>query len=457
MQVQTKINQKKQIKFQIKFRQCAKSADELPNTSPKKIVFFNLGIFQFLTFIRRGVFYSFMINYLFILMQTVTSTAILGTFNMIASSLGQNLLWGRISDRYRIRAGLIIVGETIAAIAYIIVFLVHKSLIDLGDPFAAGLTIVFGLSILEFFWSMSDVGWAALLTDVTTRTARGRIIGILNFIASLGRMVGILFAGFLYNNGEGFRNGTIFYIVTVLLLSGATLMTFTSRRARKSRMPLEQAASNNKDKPKTMIEGENEKAYTWFLASLVIVVLGAASVNQIFLLFIKLAEGLNASDPEMSLILTSWTLGGMLASLISGRLSDKLGRTKVIILGLGLAILTPLLYSATSTVPLMALTYGLNGVSFWTIQTVGFVLAGDLIPEHRRGRLLSRYNTVLALSWGPAGLLIGGPLADIQVKNLGLSPYTAYANVFYISSIILIFGTALFASKVGRFSQQKIG
>ena len=91
-----------------------------------KSVFFNLGLFQFLTFLRRGVFYTFMISYLYKLMQTVTSTATLGTLNMIGSALGQNLLWGRICDRYRLRAKLIIVGETIAAAAYIVVFVVHR-------------------------------------------------------------------------------------------------------------------------------------------------------------------------------------------------------------------------------------------------------------------------------------------------------------------------------------------
>jgi len=112
-----------------------------------------------------------------------------------------------------------------------------------------------------------------------------------------------------------------------------------------------------------------------------------------------------------------------------------------------LATVTPILYSSASGVLLMALIYGVNGVSFWTIQTVGFVFAGDLIPTHRRGRLLSRFNTVMALSWGPAGFLIGGPLADLQVKSLGLSSYTAYVNTFYLSSAILVVGTVLFAIK----------
>jgi MFS family permease len=411
-------------------------------------MFANLSVFQFLTFLRRGVFYTFMINYLFTLGQTVTFTAFLGTFNMVASSLGQNLLWGRICDRVKVRAKLIIAGETIAAFSYIIVFLIHKSLINAESSFVAGLAIISGLSILEFFWSMSDVGWAALLTDITTVKTRGRVIGALNFIASLGRMVGILFAGFLYENGEGFRNGTIFYIVTALLIVGISIMLFLLRHVRWRSTTSCEAASEVKESEGKSAE-QNEKTYKWFLASLVIIVLGVASVNQIFMLFIKLPSGLNVSDYEMSLILSAWTIGGM-PSLVSGRLIEKIGRSRVMFLGLGLAIMAPLLYGFASNYAVMALIYGMSGVSFWTIQTAGFVLAGDLIPKNRRGRLLSRYNTVIALSWGPAGLLIGGPLADVQVGCLGLSRQAAYVNAFGVSALIVVVGTILFALKVAR-------
>jgi MFS family permease len=328
---------------------------------------------------------------------------------------------------------------------------VHRSLIGVGNNFEAGLTIIFGLSILEFFWSMSDVGWAALLTDITTPQTRGRTVGIMNFIASSGRMVGILFAGFLYNDGEGFKSGTIFYIVTILLFIGAALVTLTSRRIKTKRSPAEETTTNNGEGANRGFDEQDARTYRWFLIALIVIIMGAASINQIFLLFLPLKGGLNATDPEMSLVLTAWTVGGMIASVAAGRLSDKIGRAKVLLLGLFVAMLTPPLYSLAHNVPLMALTYGLNGVSFWTIQTVGFVFSGDLIPEHGRGRLLSRYNAVMALSWGPAGVLIGGPLADIQVKSLGLSTYTAYVNTFYASSIILAFGTILFAVKVAKF------
>jgi MFS family permease len=418
---------------------------KLTQKKPSKSLFLNLSLFQFLSFLRRGVFYTFMINYLFTLMQTVTSTALLGTLNMVASALGQNLLWGKIADRHKLRTRLIITGETIAAVTYFIVYQIHKSLLNIQANFAAGLAIIFGLSVLEFFWSMSDVGWAALLTDVTTNKSRGRIVGLLNFIASLGRTLGILFAGFLYLNGEGFRQGTIFYIVTTMLFTSATIMWMTSRFVK----------TPNKDTPKPIEISFNEETstsynkqtYKWFLISLIMIIIGATCVNQVFLLFLKLPNGLNASDPDMSFVLTAWTLAGMLTCLLCGWLTDRFGRVKILFTGLILAIITPPLYGLTLNVWTMALFYGINGISFWIIQTAGFTFAGDIIPEQERGRLFSRYNAVMALSWGPAGLLVGGPLADFQTSG-GLNAYTAYVNVFYASSIIVVLGTVLFALKV---------
>jgi MFS family permease len=419
-----------------------------PQQPEQKSVFFNLGLFQFLSFVRRGIFYTFMINYLFDLMQTVTYTALLGTLNMAASALGQNLLWGKLSDRHQLRTKLLVAGESIAAFTYLIVFLIHKSLIDNQANFAAGLSLIIGLSTLEFFWSMSDVGWAALLADVTTDKTRGRIVGTLNFIASLGRMIGILFSGFLYGNGDGFKHGTIFYIVMTMLVGSATLMWITNKMVKKPKTETRHLTPT--DTTKNSQKNNNEHIYRWFLLSLVIIIIGTACISQVFLLFLRLPEGLATDDPETSLILTAWTIGGMLTSLASGWLSDRIGRVKILLIGLILAIATPAFYGIAPNVPIMAFIYALNGVSFWTIQIVGFTLAGDIIPKEKRGRLFSRYNTVMALSWGPAGLLIGGPLADIQTKIAGIPAYNAYINTFYASSVIVLIGTILFAAKVAK-------
>ena len=415
--------------------------------SVKARTFLGLGSFQWLSFLRRGVFYSFMYRYLFDLMGNVTITTLLGTLDMIASSLGQNLLWGRISDRYRLRAKLIIMGEVIAGFAYIAVFLTHTFLLSVGSNFFAGLSIIVGLSVLEFFWSMSDVGWATILTDVTTPEIRGGFVGTLNFLATFGRMIGIIAAGFLYEGGRGFREGTIFYIVTAMLFTGATIMWFSSKSVRPATTALTES-------PKAITEVKetyaNERVFKWFLISLIIVVLGSASVNQVFLLFLQLPEGLNASDLGVSIVLSAWTIGGMAISVLSGMLADRVGRGKVILSGFLVTAATPLFYGIVPDVRFMAFVYGINGVSVMAIQTAGFAFAGDVIPEHRRGRLFSRYNAVMALSWGPAGLLVGGPLADVQTRILGVPRYLAYVNVFIVSSVLVCLGTIVFLLKVKK-------
>jgi len=371
--------------------------------------------------------------------------------------MGQNFLWGKIADRYKLRTQLIVIGEITAGIAYILVFFLQKSLVDVGAGALAGIAIIFGLSVLEFFWSMSDVGWAALVADVTTVEIRGAFIGTINFISSLGRMTGVLFSGFLYMGGLGFRQGTIFYIVTAMLFIGATIMYTASRSLRKSRAV---RLDKNEKKEETKLQGKIQtpagsyssgtKAFTWFLIALIIIVLGQTATNQVFLLFLKLPAGLNATDEQVSLIVSALTIGGMTASILVGRLSDKIGRHKVILMGLVLAAATLLAFGIVPNIGLMALAYGINGVSFMTLQTASFALAGDIIPEARRGRLLSRYNAVMALSWGPAGLLIGGPLADAQTGILGFPKQAAYINAFTIAALLLVIGAFVFILKVSR-------
>jgi len=163
-----------------------------------------------------------------------------------------------------------------------------------------------------------------------------------------------------------------------------------------------------------------------------------------------LEDGLNASDVKVGLIVATWTVGGMLASVVLGRLSDIIGRVKVVLGGMSLAVIIPLLYGFVSGVFLMAAIYGLSGLAFMTIKTVGFAFAGDVIPEHKRGRLLSRYNAVMALSWGPAGFLIGGPFVDFQTEMLKVLTRDVYVNSFFVSSLLVLFGMVMFFVKTRR-------
>ncbi|MFB0514232.1 MAG: MFS transporter, partial [Candidatus Bathyarchaeia archaeon] len=85
-----------------------------------------LSSFQFMAMARRGLFYTFLSIYLRVsLGLSVTETTLLASLTMIANSVSQTLLWGKISDRYQARTSLIVVGETIAAFGYVVIYFFH--------------------------------------------------------------------------------------------------------------------------------------------------------------------------------------------------------------------------------------------------------------------------------------------------------------------------------------------
>ncbi|MDD9301384.1 MAG: hypothetical protein HUK40_03160 [Desulfobacter sp.] len=62
-----------------------------------------------------------------------------------------------------------------------------------------------GLSVIELFWSMSNIGWSAMISDIYKQGNRSRIMGQLESMGGMGRIVGILVGGLLYD-----RMGTLF-------------------------------------------------------------------------------------------------------------------------------------------------------------------------------------------------------------------------------------------------------
>lgn len=81
------------------------------------------------------------------------------------------------------------------------------------------------------------------------------------------------------------------------------------------------------------------------------------------------------------------------------------------------------------------------------MSVVGYLVASDLIPADRRGRLFGQYNAVTYISFGIAGTLIGGPIADYLI-NTGVAEAAAYKITFQVASSISLVGIIIFALKV---------
>jgi MFS family permease len=178
-----------------------------------------------------------------------------------------------------------------------------------------------------------------------------------------------------------------------------------------------------------------------------IIGLGTYSILQILIFYIGLSSPIGASSFDIVMIRNSASTVTILASLIAGPLSNKIGRKKTLGIGLMLTVVTPLLYMLVRNVQEMILVNSLSGISMAFISVVGYLFAAELISPERRGRLFGRYNAVTYVSFGVAGTFIGGPIADYLI-NTGTSKADAYVTTFQVAALICFIGLLIYSLKV---------
>jgi len=396
------------------------------------------------------LFYTFLALYLRVkLGLSVTETTLLASLTMITNSASQTFVWGKISDKYQARSSLIVIGETVAAFGYILVHFLHVYFLNTSGSVVAAYSIIVGLSLLEFFWSMSNLGWSALISDLTTSKERGRLMSVVSSVGGVGRIIGISVSALLYDwGGEagGFTSGILFFFASGIMLASAALIWFsvhTSERVQKDRRTVEPVY-----KQKVLLtNGYSSRAFYWFLISIFVVGLGAFSILQILILYVELDSPIGATSFDISMIRNSASLATIVTSLLAGPIAEKIGRKNALGLGFALTVVTPLLYIFAQNVVQMIVINSLSGISRALMTVVGYLVASDLIPAERRGRLFGQYNAISYMSFGLAGTFLGGPIADYLITT-GSAQAAAFVITFQVASIVSLIGTIIYAAKV---------
>lgn len=400
--------------------------------------------------VRRGLFYTFLSIYLRVALGlSVTATTLLASLSMITNSVSQTLIWGKIADKYQARTSLVVIGETIAAFGYILVYFIHIHFLNTYGSVTAAYSIIAGLSLLEFFWSMSNLGWSALISDVTTSEGRGKLMSIVSSIGGVGRILGISVSGVLYDwGGEagGFKSGILFFFAAGIMIASAVVI-WLSTRSLEQRQKYGRTRELVSKQKATSSTSYSSRRFYWFLASIVIVGLGAYSILQIFIFYVELDSPIGATSADIAMIRISASIATIVASLLAGPLADRIGRKNAFSFGIALIVATPLLYMLAQDPVQMIVINSLSGVSMAFMNVVGYLLASDLIPEEYRGRLFGQYNAATYVSFGIAGTVIGGPIADYMIGR-GATEAAAYVTTFQVASAVSLVGLILFMLRV---------
>ncbi len=398
--------------------------------------FIGLSSFQLLAMFRRGLFYTYLSIYLRdFLHLSVTETTLYATLPMIMSVIFQNFVWGPLSDKFQKRRTFIILGEVLAGVGTTLVWFIHSIFSNL---IIAGYVIIFGLMCIEAFWSMSNISWSALISDIYPSVERSKVMGQLTSVGGFGRIIGISIGGILYNSGFGFRDGPLFFVASLVMLASTIPMLFTPEGGTHFEQKLEEDINNKPTK------NDNFKViFIIFLISLIFINFGRNSIATIYSQYLILESGFGVDSLMLSFIANARSLAVLTIGFIAGILSRRFGHSRTLILGAILAIIALTITALTTTLPFIFMGNFLLGMSEVIIFASSYAIASDLIPSRIRAKWFGMYNTTFFLSWGLSCTIISGPLIDFLIGE-GFGEVFAYQTAFLVGALITGIGLIIF-------------
>ena len=399
-------------------------------------VFFGISSFQILAMFRRGLFYTYLSIYLrHFLGLSVTETTLFATLPMVMNIIFQTFVWGVLSDKHQLRRTLILCGEALAGFGTVLVWYAHTLT---GNLALAGYVIIIGLSVIEIFWSMSNVGWSALISDIYRKEDRNTVQGRLSSIGGIGRIAGVWIGGLLYDGlglqyeGWGFYEGALFFVAAGVMFISIVPMLFVPEGGISHE--IENASAQE---PTRSVS--TPRVLLIFLIAMVFINFGRNSIALLQVQYLVLDSGFSVSSKVLSYIVNTQSIAMILTGLVAGWVGRRIGNGNFLLLGTAMAIGSLVLLATTSDLAIIYLSNMFRGGSEVVIYASSYTIASVLIPPEKRAKLFGVFNATYFLSWGIAGTFIAGPITDILIAY-GASEVFAYQMAFMSASVITLIG-----------------
>ncbi len=241
----------------------------------------------------------------------------------------------------------------------------------------------------------------ALISGATEKRTRGNAMGVYSTFRMVGFATGPLLAGVLhvtYGFNAAFLVGAGFLIIAILLVH------FMVKEADD---PDEEGSPSQGERRRRSVGWSAPTATNLALMSGTIVM--ASSLSMISALENEFNARLSQTALGFGVAFSALTVSRLFVQIPLGRLSDRIGRKKLIVAGLvALAPLTVLFGYVTTTPQLINLRL-VQGVATACISAPAFALAADLARRGGEGREMSFLTMGFGLGMG-IGPLIAGAL-----------------------------------------------
>ncbi len=371
------------------------------DTSGKRVwglnpnVFF-LGIVSFLTDVSSEMIFTLIP--LFLSNVLGAATTIIGLIGGLSDSADAifRIFSGWLSDRIGKRKFLAVAGYSISTVAKPFMYLASTWGVVLGVRFSDRV----GKGIRT---SPRD----ALIADSVSPEERGKGFGLHRTMDTLGAVLGLSIAAIVIYlvQGGGLALSLKTYQWLVLIgivpavLAVIILVRFVKERERRPPSPGTPRPGFNLIK----LAAGFDTRFKVFLAVMAVFTIGNSSD---FFVILR-AQNLGSSVFHIVLMLVLFNATYAAISLPAGKLSDRLGRRRVIAFGWGVYALVYLGFALATNLWQVWLLFAAYGIYYGIVEGVARAFVADLVPAEKRGTAYGLYHGVVGLTLLPASLIAG--------------------------------------------------
>lgn len=383
--------------------------DNQNNNYDKKNVWW-LGLVSFFTDVSSEMIFPILPIFLTTVLNA--NMAVIGLIEGIAESTASllKLFSGWLADKLKRKKSLVLIGYSLSGLTKPILALAtswwHVLAVRVADRIGKGIRT-----------SPRD----ALIAASVSQSERGKFFGIHRMLDTLGAIIGTMLASlllFLFVNQQPFK--LIFWLSLIPGLIAVGLIIFKVKE-KVDVSPVKKTVSLN-------IKNLNPN-YKKFV--FIIGLFGLANFSYAF--FLLKAKDTGLALALIPIIYLVYNIFYAALSVPVGKLSDKVGRKKILVFGLALFGLVSLGFGFFNDPMTIWILFALLGTFMAVTDGVSRAYISDLVPAENRGTALGFYNFLLGITVLPANL-IGGLLWQ---KINPAAPFI-YAAVLAIVAAILL-------------------
>ena len=366
---------------------------------------FRLGLTSFFTDVSSEMIFP--ILPLFLVNVLGAPMALVGVIEGIAEGTASIMktLFGWISDKVRKRKIFVAAGYSFSSVTKPFLALAtvwpHVLIVRFLDRFGKGIRT-----------SPRD----ALIAESVKKKKRGKYFGMHRAMDTSGAIIGVLIAFFILSKYvENYR--LVFWLSFIPAVISVLIIIFFVKEAKQI-----------KKKFHIKFNGFNRN-FKFLIAASTIFSLGSLS----YAFFILRAQELGVLVALIPLIYLVYNVVYAFFALPFGRLSDKIGRKNVLMIGYFVFGVMSLSFAFISDSLFAWFLFGIYGLSVAITETIGRTFISDLVQSNKRATALGVYHTFVGLAIFPANF-IGGYLWSA----FNSSATFIYAAVMAFIALILL-------------------